>query len=308
MLRANCVPAADKSDSGEPVVRLLNKAVQMDQALKLLAAGDLNAGDMAILWAICSSMDRQTGECTLRYKTIADKCHVSRTTAVRAVSRLKKTGLLIARERFYKKTGGKIATAFMLGTTSEKANEVLPLKGELDAPIKGQGRRTSELRVGAPVNHLSVSQGIHNPTSGIGKTEKPKRLGTRGPLKQTLGEKFDQLRIELGLTKEQLDLAIQDAADQGLWGDKVLDHVRKNVAGPSGALANTRPPRRAISLVTVPDFDAPFRATATAHQYPASISERSRRDRRHVRCGSVRDLRGRQDALPLISDVRDGSG
>ena len=89
-MSAQTARSADRetAQSSTIVVRLLGKAVAMDAALRLVAAGDLQPQDMAVLWYIASSLDRQTGEAIRRYQTIADGCGMSRATAVRAMARL----------------------------------------------------------------------------------------------------------------------------------------------------------------------------------------------------------------------------
>ncbi len=93
----------------------------MDRALDLVSDGELKPDDMAVLWFLCTSMGNWTGECVRRYETIAESCNVSRTTAVRAIARLKSFGLIGIRERFYKKSKGKTATAYRLGALPPKA-------------------------------------------------------------------------------------------------------------------------------------------------------------------------------------------
>jgi DNA-binding transcriptional ArsR family regulator len=167
MLRASCVRADQAAAKSEAVVvRLVHKAVAMDAALRLVEAGELQPQDMAVLWYIASSLDRQTGEAIRRYQTIAEGCGMSRASAVRAMARLKAAGVIEIRERYFQGRRGKVATAYRLGA--------VPSPGVQSTTSRGAIHDTSGAQVGSQVNRGSVhgctgnspSHDFHNPVGG----------------------------------------------------------------------------------------------------------------------------------------------
>ena len=156
----------DTAPSDAIVVRLLHKAVAMDAALRWVEVGELQPQDMAVLWYIASSLDRQTGEAIRRYQTIAEGCGMSRARAVRAMARLKAAGVIEIRERYFRNRRGKVATAYRRGAA--------PPPGVQTTTPRGAIHDTSGAQVGSQVNRGSVhectgnspSHDFHNPVGG----------------------------------------------------------------------------------------------------------------------------------------------
>ena len=164
MVRASCVLVRDPPDKGAVVVRLIHKAQAMDVALNFVKGGELKPGDLVVLWLICTKMDNRTGECTRRYEAIAGDCGISRATAVRAIARLKAAGLLEIRERYYKQSRGKTATAFRLSAVN--ANVCSPVnRGSVQACTTMESRlsRIPDGRDQLSTQALSGQQAVSNP-------------------------------------------------------------------------------------------------------------------------------------------------
>ena len=95
-------------------IGLLDKWVTVERALSLVPEGVLKPGDITVLVYMASSIDSETGLCIRYYKKIASSCGISRATAVRAVARLKASGLIEAQCRYAQTSKRKLSTAFKL--------------------------------------------------------------------------------------------------------------------------------------------------------------------------------------------------
>ena len=137
MLRASSVLKSENTarsqtskssgDQGPVVIRLLQKALAMDHALKLCVAGELKPDDMAVLWFIATNMDNQTGETVRIYGTFAARCGMSRSSIGRSLKRLKDAGVIEVTPR-YARHSGRVCSAFRFSKEAVKA-KALPEAG-----------------------------------------------------------------------------------------------------------------------------------------------------------------------------------
>lgn len=213
--------SAAQSQGGEVVVRLLHKAQAMDHAQRLVASGDLQPSDMAVLWFVCTSIDNQTGQAIRKYQTIADACGMSRASVVRALNRLDVAGVIDRKARYAVSHRGQIATAFTLGAHAfvaaaggSRVNQGVVHQRPTKSPS-----HLHEIPGGPPANKQVRHEGMRdgpNPSS----TDPP----------SPADEEFEDMAAELmerananGANYYDLPAAIQEVADwRAAKGDRAI--------------------------------------------------------------------------------------
>jgi DNA-binding transcriptional ArsR family regulator len=254
-MSAQSARSADRetAQSGTIVVRLLHKAVVMDAALRLVAAGDLQPQDMAVLWYIASSLDRQTGEAIRRYQTIADGCGMSRATAVRAMARLKDAGVIEIKARYFRNQRGKMATAYRLGALPPPRRATAADEAQIGAQVNrgsvhectGNGASHDfHIPVGGPSQRASNST---EPDDGVDWGEIESWLSDAGQYVKRWGfgaeglakEDLDRWRREKG--ERAITRAIANARAKRLYGEVLIDFLEKTYASGAGRPRPNRP-------------------------------------------------------------------
>ncbi len=226
---------------GAVVVRLTDKARTMDHALDLASQKKLMPQDLATLWFICTHTDNQSGECIRRYEAIAAGCGVSRSTAVRSVARLKRNGILEIRERFYKETKGKTATAFKLSAVEET---------QVTVPNTNRGSTQRRTILDSPLHHIPDGGDQLSRRQRVSRTQRANSnadageegseeywadvaewLGEQGRYNQRFGYDgasgaIDDLEL-LRATKgdEAIMQAVRIAREMGLYGENLSDFL-----------------------------------------------------------------------------------
>ena len=102
-------------------LRLADKAVAMDRALALLAAGQLKPVDLAVLWASATNTDNLTGACERSQEWLAGRLGCDPLHLRRSIHRLTVEGLIAGEQQIRKgrrafnhyriQTGGHICPA-----------------------------------------------------------------------------------------------------------------------------------------------------------------------------------------------------
>ena len=105
------------------VLRLADKAVAMDHALALLAAGQLKPVDLAVLWTIASSTDNRTGICERSQNWLAGRLGCDPRHLRRSIHRLTVEGLIAGEQQLHKGRRGFNHYRIQIRASASRARE-----------------------------------------------------------------------------------------------------------------------------------------------------------------------------------------